>query len=41
MQWVGIWVHHFTVIPVQIGAKFLENWGKVEPKCAVVSWLRL
>jgi len=23
------------------GGQILENWGKVKPKCAVVSWLRL
>ena len=22
MLWVGIWVHPYTVIPVQMGAKF-------------------
>ena len=103
MLWMGIWVHPYMVIPVQVGAKFwkigvrqspnvlwchawgckpplsashihirslqsvqspsyavdghmnaplhsytcagggqiLENWGKAEPKCAVVSRLRL
>ena len=40
MLWMGISVHHFTVIPVQVGGKILESWGKVEPKCAVVLWLR-
>ena len=38
MLWMGIWVHPYTVIPVQV---ILENWGKGEPKCAVVSRLRL
>jgi hypothetical protein len=32
MLWMGIWVHRYTVIPVQVGAKFLENCGKVKPK---------
>ncbi len=32
MLWMGIWVHPYNVIPVQVGAKFLENWGKAEPK---------
>ncbi len=29
MPWMGIWVHPYTVTPVQVGAKFqiLENWG--------------
>jgi hypothetical protein len=38
MLWMGIWVHPYTVIPVQVGAKVLENWGKVEPKlcCGVM-----
>jgi hypothetical protein len=29
MLWMGIWVHPYTVTPVQVGAKFqiLENWG--------------
>ncbi len=27
--WMGIWVHPYTVTPVQVGAQFqiLENWG--------------
>ena len=43
MLWMGIWVdpYPYTVIPVQVGASILENWGKAEPKCAVLSWLRL
>ncbi len=22
MLWMGIWVHHYTVIPVRVGAEF-------------------
>jgi len=41
MRWVGIWVHHFTVIPVQVRAKFWKSRVRWGPNDIVVSWLRL
>jgi hypothetical protein len=41
MLWMGIWVHRYTVIPVQVWAKFWKigvSWG---PNDIVVLWLRL
>ncbi len=32
MLWMGIWVHPYTVIPVQVGAKILEKCGMTEPE---------
>ena len=34
MLWVGIWVHPYTVMPVQVGVDggCLENWGMAEPE---------
>ncbi len=31
MLWMGIWVHRFTVIPVQVGAKFKKNGVRQSP----------
>ncbi len=41
MLWMGILVHPYTVIPVQVGAKFLEIGVRWSPNDVVVSWLRL
>jgi hypothetical protein len=41
MLWMGIWVHPYTVIPVQVGAKLWKigvRWG---PNDVAASWLRL
>ncbi len=41
MLWMGIWVHHYTVIPVQgVGAKFWKIGVRRSPNDVVVSWLR-
>jgi len=32
---------HFHCYTCAGGGQILENWGKAEPKCAVVSWLRI
>ncbi len=49
MLWMGIWVHPYTVIPVQVVAKFwkigVAKFWKIgvrwSPNDGVVSWLRL
>jgi len=42
MLWMGIWVHPYTVTPVQFRGGFSENWGRAEPKHVAMSWwLRL
>ncbi len=42
MLWMGIWVHPYTVIPVQVGAKFWKiEVRRQSPNDIVVSWLRL
>ncbi len=32
MLWMGIWVHPYSVFPVQVGGGFLGNWGRPEPE---------
>jgi hypothetical protein len=33
MLWMGIWVHPYTVIHVQVARdQFLKNWGMGEPE---------
>jgi hypothetical protein len=32
MLWIGIWVHPYTVTPVQVLGWFFDNWGLAEPK---------
>ena len=32
MLWMGIWVHPYTVMPVQVDGGFLDNGGVDEPK---------
>ncbi len=32
MLWMGIWVHPYTVTPLQVGGRFLDNWGRSEPE---------
>jgi hypothetical protein len=41
MLWMGIWVHPYTAIPVEVGAKFLKIGVWVNPNDVGVSWLRL
>jgi hypothetical protein len=41
MLWMGIWMHPYTVIPVQVGAKFGKIGVRWRPNDIVVSWLRL
>ena len=41
MLWMGIWVHPYTVIPVQVGAKLWKSRVRRGPNDIVVSWLRL
>ncbi len=42
MLWMGIWVHPYTVIPVQgVGAKFWKIGVRRSPNDVVMSWLRL
>ena len=43
MLWMGIWVHPYTytVIHVQVGAKFWKIEVRWSPNDVVVSWLRL
>jgi hypothetical protein len=38
MLWIEIWVHPYTVIPVQVGVNYLENWGVGESEwyCGVM-----
>jgi len=40
MLWMGIWVHPYTVIPVQVTAKFWKSRVRRGPN-AIVVWLRL
>ncbi len=40
MLWMGIWVNHFTVIPVQVGAKSCKIGVRGRLNDIVVSWLR-
>jgi hypothetical protein len=32
MLWMGIWMHLYTVTPVQVGGGFVDNWGMAEPE---------
>ena len=32
MLWMGLWVHPYTLPPVQVGAKFRKFEGKAELK---------
>jgi hypothetical protein len=41
MLWIGIWVHPYTVISVQVGAKYWKIGVRQSPNDIVVSWLRL
>jgi hypothetical protein len=41
MLWMGIWVHPYTVIPVQVGAKFRKIWIKQSSNDIMASWFRL
>ncbi len=41
MLWVGIWMHPYTVIPVQVGAKIWEIRIRLSRNDVVVSWLRM
>ncbi len=39
--WMGIWVHPYTVMPLQVEAKFGEIGGTSEPKTSYGHVLRL
>jgi hypothetical protein len=39
--WMGLWVHPYSVIPVQVGAKFWKIGVKWSSNDLMVSWLRL
>ena len=41
MLWMGIWVHHYSVLHVQVGVSFRENGVWPSLYDIVVSWLRL
>jgi hypothetical protein len=41
MLWMGIWVHPYTAIPVEVGAKFGKIGVWANPNDVGVSWLRL
>ncbi len=41
MLWMGIWVHPYTVIPVQVGTKFWKIGVRRSSNDVAVSWLRL
>ncbi len=41
MLWMGIWMHPYTVIPVQVGVKLLKIGVRQSPNDVVVSWFRL
>ncbi len=41
MLWMGMWVHPYTVIPVQVGAQFWKIGVRRSPNDDMVSWLRL
>jgi hypothetical protein len=32
MLWMGVWVHPFTGVPVQVGVEDFVNWAIAEPK---------
>jgi hypothetical protein len=32
MPWMGVWVYPYTVMPVQVERRVLENWGGAEPE---------
>jgi hypothetical protein len=38
---MDIWVHPYTVMPVQVRGGFWENLGRAEPEDVAMSWLRL
>ena len=38
---MGIWVHPYTVMPVQGRGEFLEIWVRLSPSDVAMSWLRL
>jgi hypothetical protein len=40
MLWMGIWVHHYTDIPVQVGAKFWKIVVRLSQNDGMVLWLR-
>jgi hypothetical protein len=41
MEWMGVWMHPYTVIHVQVGAKLWKIGVRWSPNDVVVSWLRL
>jgi hypothetical protein len=41
MLWMGMWMHPYTVIPAQVGAKVWKHLVRPSPNDVMVSWLRL
>jgi hypothetical protein len=41
MLWMGIWVHPYTVMPLQVGVDFRKIGAFPSPSDVVMSWLRL
>jgi len=41
MLWMGIWVYHYTVTPVQVGVNFRKIGVGRSLSDVVMSWLRL
>jgi hypothetical protein len=41
MLWMGIWVHPYTVMPLQVWVNFWKIWIGLSPSDVVMSWLRL
>jgi hypothetical protein len=41
MLWIGIWVHPYTVRPMEVGGRFWKNGVWLTASDVVMSWLRL
>jgi len=41
MLWMGIWMHPYAVLHMQVGVSFMENGVWLSLYDVVVSWLRL
>ncbi len=40
MLWMGIWVHPYAIVHVQVGVNFRKNGAWLSLYDVVVSWLR-
>ncbi len=40
-MWMGIWVHPYTVLLVQVGGDFRKIYVRPGPSDVVRSWMRL